>query len=265
MKIIGLVSLAVLVASAVAADDLHLITKTDRPLREICQILEERFHWRISYEEAPTVAAQDAASASSQLEGGGLRRRGFPVSIDLAARKSPEGFASSERAYVQEAMDLVLRAYNRSGNLGEFRHVSDAAFIHVLPVVDGSGKPWTPLLDTAVSIPRSTYVLDELVTSVLAEVQKKRGIPIMLGTVPTNLFVQARVTEEAREEPARDVLIRSFEEINGPRLAIHLPRLRLTWALMYSPLDRQYFFNVHGAPPELTSDEAEKRAFGTQK
>lgn len=262
MKITALLSLTIFVVSAPAADDLHMVTKTDQPLREICQALEERFNWRISYEEAPIEPPRAAASTGLRVEIRGAPKRAFPVSIDLAAKQSPGGLANREKTDIHGAMDLVLRAYNRSGNLGTFRYVTDDAFIHILAVVDGFGKPWTPLLDTTVSIPRGTYVLDGLVTSVLAEIQKKRGIPIVLGTVPMNLFVQSRITEEAREEPARNVLIRAFEEINGPRLAMHLPRQRLTWTLTYNPLDHHYFFNVHGVPPEPTGDDAEQKASG---
>jgi hypothetical protein len=47
-----------------------------------------------------------------------------------------------------------------------------------------------------------------------------------------------------------EVLIRAFEKINPPRLAMALPRLRLTWELVYNPMDRQYFFSVYPAPEE---------------
>ena len=51
------------VYAAPAADDLHFVTKTSRPLREICNTLEERCHWRISFEEPP-LPPGDQAKAS---------------------------------------------------------------------------------------------------------------------------------------------------------------------------------------------------------
>src|SRR5260370_20261412 len=106
------------------------------------------------------------------------------------------------------------------------------------------------MVDTHVTIPRGTYSLGVLTSEILSQVGQIRGIPIMRATVPISLFAQATVTEEANDEPARDVLMRAFEGINAQRIADHLSVLRLTWYLGYSPNGNNYFFNVHSVALE---------------
>lgn len=80
---------------------------------------------------------------------------------------------------------------------------------------------------------------------------EKRGLPIVLGTTPTNLFRQTWIFAGAKNEPARNVLSRAFRDINGPRIAKRLDTIALVWGMLYDPTDRQYWFNMHVVPIEL--------------
>ena len=162
-------------------------------------------------------------------------------------------------------MKTVLDTYNRSGNRAIFRVMQPGDLIHVVPVAvrgeDGTLQSFQPMLDTPVTITSGTYSLGALVDEIMAQISQKRGISIVRATVPINLFAQSTVTEEAFNEPARDVLVRAFEEINGPRLANHGSLLRLTWYLLYNPNGRHYFLNVHNVLPEQDhSDSAAQKS-----
>jgi|HubBroStandDraft_4_1064222.scaffolds.fasta_scaffold322726_2 hypothetical protein len=69
-------SAAVLVAYPTASGyDLHFVTKTRRPLREICDTLPERVHWRISFEEPPWSASSFGRRARTCERYSGFWRR----------------------------------------------------------------------------------------------------------------------------------------------------------------------------------------------
>jgi hypothetical protein len=148
----------------------------------------------------------------------------------------------------------VIDTYNRSGNRGQFREIHAEDIVHIVPTniraENGTTQAFTPMLDTPISIAFGRYALRSLVDEVLAQVSQKRGIQILTATVPLNVFAQAFVTEEARDEPARDVLLRAFDLINGPRFADGMPPLRLTWHLLYNPNGRHYFFNCWSVDPD---------------
>lgn len=159
----------------------------------------------------------------------------------------------STRETKQQVFDALLAAYNK-GASASYRYVISGGYIHILPDKvlgpDGKFHVVASLLDTRVTLNRSEYTLGTLVSSVINQVSQAAGTSVMDGTFPSNLYRQARVTEEAKMEPAREVLIRAFEKINPPRVAMALPGLRLTWDLVYNPMDRQYFFSVYPAPEE---------------
>jgi hypothetical protein len=231
-----------------ANDVLHLAAHSSKPLHDVCLQLEEELHWRISYEDPPVLAGDELAPETNPGGVSHLVMRAQPLSIDVPTKNS----TSSE--VKRDAVRMLLDAYHRSGNRAVFRAIEQGDFIHIVPEAvrgeDGKLQRFQPMFDTHVTIPRGTYSLGVLTDQILSQVGQIRGIPVMQATVPLNLFAQATVTEEANDEPARDVLMRAFEGINEQRIADHLPVLRLTWNLGYNPNGNNYFFNVHSVALE---------------
>src|SRR5258706_5429494 len=231
-----------------AEDVLHLAVHGPKPLQDICLQLEEALHWRITYEDPPALVGDELVPATNPGGVSVLVMRALPLSIDVPTENS----TSSE--VKRDTVRMLLEAYHRSGNRAVFRGIQQGDFIHIVPEAvrgeDGRLQRFQPMFDTHVTIPRGTYSLGLLTSLILSKVGQSRGIPIMRATVPINLFAQATVTEEADDEPARDVLMRAFEGINAQRIADHLSVLRLTWYLGYSPNGNNYFLNVHSVALE---------------
>ncbi len=232
-------------------DSARVEVRSAKPLKDMCVQLEQRLNLRITYEDAPVIASGQLVD--EQTSTGATRRSLRPASMSLDI---PAALAhSTDQAARREAFDGIVRTYNATAGNSVFKAIhAGGGLIHVVPtaVRDSSGalQPFEPMLDTRVTIPSRSYSLGELVAEILAQVSSRRGIPIVQATVPVNLFAQARVTEEALDEPARDVLVRAFEEINGPRLAMHNSYLSLTWYLLYNADGGNYFFNVHAVSDE---------------
>jgi hypothetical protein len=84
-------------------------------------------------------------------------------------------------------------------------------------------------------------------------------MPIAMATYPTSLFLSTSVTEELVGEPARKVLMRAFETINGQRLSHGVAPVRLAWDITYDPTERQYYFNVDSIKPGIDLSAVSKQ------
>ncbi|HUE23679.1 MAG TPA: hypothetical protein VMQ86_18460 [Bryobacteraceae bacterium] len=247
---LGLVGLvAALGALAPGADTLHIVTQRDKPVYEILRRIQEVYHWRIAYEDGPFLAEQSLVPKASPT---GRVMFGRPIrSVSFDLPPLVDNLAETKRS----TMTAVFEACRRAGNSEQFRVFEDFGYINVVQAkivgTDGRLEDFEPLLDTKVTLPRQRYLLYDLVSSIINQVSAARHIPIAMATIPTSLFLNVSTTEEASSEPARKILMRAFEAINGPRLSRGGSRLRLTWDLLYDDTEREYFFNVDGVDAEI--------------
>lgn len=238
----------VLASDVVAAERFQITTHTDHPVGEVCRALEAQFHWRISFEDAPVFAQEDTQPGTAPNGVPWLVIQDVPAVVDVLIETGMTADAKGK------TLQGILDGHRHSGGRAAFTVSENGDLIHVMATSvrspNGRTEPFEPLLGTRISFVRGQYALETLVSMVLNQVSQIRGIPIALATVPMNLFAQSTLTEEANNEVARDVLVRSFEEINGARYAQHLPPARLTWYMNYDPNGGTYFFNVHNVEPE---------------
>jgi hypothetical protein len=218
-----------------------------------CQALQTRFHWLISYEEPPLLAEQDLAveKAPTGLSFHVLHEAPFPLHLSIKRDAS-----AAEKTRV---MQSIIDAYAQANDQMSFTMLGDGDVMEVVPDsvkgIDGKREPFEAMLSTKIYVAPGEYNLLTFLSEVLAAVARKRGVSINMATIPFNLFRQSIITEQADNEPARDVLTRAFVRINGPRYAQHLSPVRLTWYMAYDPDGRSYFFNVeNAAPPPTPSD-----------
>jgi len=232
-----------------AFDGLNITTERDKPVHEILMKIEELYHWRIAYEEGPVLFEGDLIPYTTTTGRARLLHRMHPVSVSLPPLTSNS--AETKRAVLK----AVFEAFNRSGNREEFRAFEEFGYINVFQTKiagpDGRLESFEPLLDTKVTLPQQKYLLWDLVSSIIDQVATARHVPIAMATYPTSLFLSASVTEESLGEPARKVLMRAFETINGERLSHRIAPVRLAWDLMYDSTERTYFFNVDNIEPEI--------------
>ena len=130
------------------------------------------------------------------------------------------------------AMARVVRVFEQSGSgRGAFRVTNDTTAVHVVP------RPGS-ILDTPVTITHATRRLEHVVTVALAEVERATGQRVELATFPTNFFFQHRVEIEAKQEPAREVLVR----------ALAASGRALSWRLFSTPGCDRYYLGIHFVP-----------------
>jgi hypothetical protein len=249
------------IATAAAAEpqaSIRMSVRSGKPLQQICLQLADKFHLRISYEEAP-IRAKDVL-IDQRTATGTVRKELQPMDLTITV---PNSLSTADEVSTREAFEKIVQTCNSAKNSTLFKAIYlGGRVIQVVPTAarDDAGRfqPFEPLLDTRISLPRKSYVLGELVAAVLDQISQRRSVAIVMATVPTNLFAQVTITEEATEEPARDILNRVFEVINGPRLAMHVPYVALTWYLMYNLDQGHYFFNIHVLPTEAPEGHSMK-------
>jgi hypothetical protein len=221
--------------------------QSSKPLSDICVALKDQMRWRVTFEEAPVLWPEDAVrERNPQLLRERLVARSSPVEVEIPSDRNITSTA------LKASLEKILSAYHKSGNRGTYRYVLDGAYIHILPSAvrgrDGQSLALQPVLDTPVTIPKGSYNILSLVHSMLEQIRRQRGIAIVDGYIPMNLFVQSRVTLEARDEPARAVLARAFTEVDKVRRADGMPAVGVVWHLLYNATDEYYVFNVSGVP-----------------
>lgn len=193
-----------------------------RPVNAAAKAVEQRCHCAITYED-PTWRADDVVDISGRPR----IPKGGPFTFHV-----PSGLSSTTPAQTRIAMEDVLRAFEQSGTgRGSFRVTNDATTVHVVPR-GGS------ILDTPVTIPHATRSLGDVVIAVIEQVGQLTQQRIGLAGFPINFFRQRQVETGARQESARDVLVRAMGASGRP----------LSWRLFYSVPMGQYYLNIHFVP-----------------
>jgi hypothetical protein len=207
------------------ADDLSV--NDARPLGEAVRLIQRQCLCVITYEDPkwkPGEVIDISASVWHRpdvrvlVPNGGLFT--FSLDRDIASHTGPQ---------MRTSLEQVISAYeNTRSGPGAFRLISDEAAFHVVPKT-GS------VLDAPVTIVLDTRPLYEVTVAILAGVMRANGQKIAQGTLPTNFFLQRRITVNAHEEPARVVLNR----------ALMASGQKLSWRLLYDVTRGQHYLNIH--------------------
>jgi len=256
----AIVSALLLLTLRVAAAEgpVRINAQSTKPMKDICEQISNLFHWRITYEDAPVFDMREVVQERAPSGVPWLRMRAVPLSFDV-----PPMLDESVAEYRRKVLDAAMGAYGRSGNRAAFRYSDDGDYIHVVPSVvagpDGRPQTFKSILDVPVTIKVDRYTIRGLVEAVLAQVGKRAGVTVSLGTIP-NSFKQIMLTEEAENELAREFLMRVFERQNGARYMAGVPPERLFWRLNYTADGPQYFFNVGIVPTELDAGAVSRKS-----
>lgn len=232
--------------SAAEADNgaarVHLAATSSTPVLDITETLITKYAWNINYEDWSTVSDERLVDVE-QPAGRVLRvRHPTTVSADVPA---PASVPSRQR---RDVVRQLLESYRRSDASVVFECSDRNGALQIYPVAvrqsDGTLQRITPLFDTPVNLSAGSYSLGRIVDEVIAQIEQKRGVSIALGTVPQFLFQQDTITEESAGEPARDLLLRAFSDINGPRLARKDDYVVPVWSLRFEPTSKVFYLNV---------------------
>ncbi len=143
-----------------------------------------------------------------------------------------------------DAIQKLVDANNLARRGGHFQVLRGDDTFHVVPteVRDSKGR-WIPqrsVLDTPITFSSDERDGFELIEAILREVSAASGQEVVgrLASVATACgslgCAQNKRTIDARNESARDVLIRLVNSLNR----------RYTWVLYFEPTERSYWFNL---------------------
>lgn len=250
--------LFLLMASAQGqAERLHLSIDDPRPVAKAIELLMiEHPGFIATYEDPPYRYREDIRDVTAEVRrdihlhpAGNVPRVIGPMggSFDFSYSVRSE---TGEPADWMEVLQEVLTAHQVGARGGRFRVERSGDVFHVVPteVRDGSGV-WvgqTSILDELITIPAQEGNGYEMLTAICKAVSDVTGIPVVVGTIPNNLFARHEGLLEADAEPAKEVLLRTLRSIHP----------RLTWRLLYGPSRERYALNVRGTParPEAPAD-----------
>jgi hypothetical protein len=213
-----------------------------RPLNSMADVLETRYGWIVTYEDAPLLNHQldlvDDASPATVSAG----RHSW--SVKPRRVELPNGLDISPDAH--ELFDRILAAHQLADGAGRFTvsQSSDKVF-HIVPTQarteKGDWTPVRPLLDLAVSFPAQDRSVSDAIEQVCAGLSQASGSRVWMGVVPVGPFLTSRTQIGASGEPARRVLLRLLNEVGMP----------LTWRFNNIPMDGSWVLNV--VPPGVTN------------
>lgn len=190
-----------------------------RPVSAAVLQIERHFGWVVTYEDTRYVYPPDIVDITAEI------RRDYTRSTRVFGRRK----ANLELAYtprpgsVESQTGEVLRALvarsNAAGTFGEFRVQHAHGGYHVVPVAikgqHGRMEPYTSPLDTRITIMAEDENGLEFMLRLASIITAYSGSTVNPGTMPLNRFDRARVTINAQNDVARDVLWQVLQSIGS--------------------------------------------------
>lgn len=196
-----------------------------RPLAAAIRELEDRFGWVVTYEDPPyewAVDIEDVTLAVSKSPNA-TNRVLVPRTRSFAFR-----YPDTDDPRPSAVLSAMLRDHNLGG-YGEFRLIGSGSAFHVVPSMSANerGIPTArrSRLDVAVTLDDRERTAQELIEAVIAQVRVATGIHVVVGTTPISLLMQTKLRSSAKDESARDVLLRALAATGN----------KLSWQLFCDP------------------------------
>jgi hypothetical protein len=258
LRAFALAMLCVPGSQAAERDTLQLLVDDRRPLAKALLDLSVKYGYVITYEDPRLAYQGDITDVTQEVR----REPGRPALHTAPAVVVPYGGILRVRYEVErgsgrppdaEALILaVLDAQRETGNGGIFRFVRSGDVFHVIPeqVRDEKGE-WVEqasVLEIPVSIPERKRDGLQMLDAICHAITQRAGVKIAVGSVPLGRFVRPHGISGAKNESARDVLVRTLGTTEG----------KLTWQIFYAPDLKEYFLNVLVLEDELAPSRTER-------
>ena len=226
---------------------LDVSASSGRPVAEAAETLEKRHGWAITYEDPLYVYESELRDVTLEVrrdlnkyKPGQAPRVFVPRGGDLAfeynidpATKQPGDSA----AVVQQLLD----AYARTGHPGVFRLDRTEQRVHIIPIAskneNGVLTPHQSALEAVITLAaqkRNGLQLIEAFCQVVSAASKTR---VVVGSVPLNQLYQYETDSGAKDQKAREFLSNELDRMTKD--------VKLSWQLLYDPLTKSYFLNIH--------------------
>jgi len=224
-------------------DTVHIFANAPRPLAQALDALEEKYWWKVSYEDPCYTSdldlVDDVDPQYLEAHPGARARvpRGGAFSVDFPSgpvpRKPPEEYST---------LQAVVDAYNHSGNPGRFELRSDGkGNFDVVGVAayDKGGRlvRQKPVLDLAITVAPEQRSAKDAIDLIRQALARRIGTRVLDGAWGSQFMKGAIVTVGGKEEPVRTLLWRTLSTISSNDGD-------LRWRLFYDPDSAEYGLNV---------------------
>ena len=227
-------------AAAAQPEPVRIWVHHPRPVSEAVRQIEKHFRRVITYEDISYVHPDDIEDVTEQVRrDGNLSKRVLAMrreAIDVTF--TPRG--SDIDKQIEGVLQQVVADARVRGNTGDFHIDRRPGAFHVLPIArkgtKGELEPYSSPLETRVTLPHQDETAGEWLMRLTREVSRVWGRELEVGIMPINLMVQRRVSIEAHDERARDVLWRALQSLGRP----------LSWQLLCGVGEQAFCaLNIH--------------------
>lgn len=236
---------------------IRLVANDTRPLMQALNALQQKYGWRINYEDPQYISKLDLVEAK------GLQDKSFypngqhrvPSGGSFVVELGT-GSAANIAPDEKKTLQLLVDSYNRSGNPGRFElregRPGEDRPEQIFDVVgtaahDNQGRisHQQVLLDLPVTLDAEERTFSDTVDLICQKIAEKGHAKISFGIHPLGLD-HAHVTVGGKDLTARSYLFRTMESTNR----------KLYWRLLFDPDSNSYFLNVHQVAPVIKGPAA---------
>lgn len=226
---------------------LYVSVHSGRPVAEAVETLEKRHGWAITYEDPPYVHESELSDVTLQVrrdldkyKPGQAPKVFVPTGGDLAFEYNIDS-ATKQPGDPAAVVQQLLDAYARTGHPGVFVLDRTGQRVHIIPVAsknqNGVLTAHQSALEAVITLPpqkRNGLQLIEAFCEVVSAASKTR---VVVGAVPLNQFYQYETDSGAKDQKAREFLSNELDRMTND--------VKLSWQLLYDPLTKSYFLNIH--------------------
>lgn len=225
----------------------HVSVNDPRPVALAAETLEKKYGWIITYEDPPYIHESELVDVTEKVrrdldkfKPGQAPKVFIPKGWDLAFEYSIDPVTKrpgDSAAVVQELLD----AYAIAGNPGVFRLDRDGQRLHIVAVAvkgkDGVLVSRRSVFDAPITLPAQKRNGLELLDVFCSAVSQASGTRVVVGAAPLSLFYRYQTESGTKDQRARDFLTHELDRMTND--------VKLSWRLLYDPVMKSYFLNIH--------------------
>jgi hypothetical protein len=217
----------------------HVSVNDPRPVAAAVLELEKKYGRIITYEDPRLVHATDLLDVTEAVRRDLANYPSGKAPRVIGPKGGQINFEYNETASLGTIIRKLLSMPHQ--NSARFRMEEGNGIIHIIPkaIKNRSGELATThsVLDYPVNVPELDRNGIQTLKALCAAISDASGIRVVVGTIPTNLFLRYKDQKGASAEKGRDFLVKFLQRAGAGT--------KLSWRLLYDPGMKMYALNVH--------------------